>query len=246
VVLKKQARVIKKLMVCLSQTNCLTEVFFDDAVKQAEQLDEYYRQHGKLFGPLHGVPVTLKDQFDVQGADTTLGYVWRAFKPATKDATVVEILKSRGAIILAKTNIPQSIMVTTASLTFSFGAYGRLADFRARVLVVRDREPPLGPDGQPSRPQLHPWRLDGRRGRVARPQGVHGRLGHGHWRVDPDPGTYERVVGAEADSTCDVFFVHQSFSSWFSDPMYRALGYLIKVSPCRPRDKNMCHPPWDP
>ncbi len=88
-------------------------MFFDDAVKQAEGLDEYYRQHGKLVGPLHGVPVTLKDQFDVEGFDTTLGYVGRAFKPATKDATVVEILKSKGAVILAKTNIPQSIMVAS-------------------------------------------------------------------------------------------------------------------------------------
>ncbi|KIV79229.1 hypothetical protein PV11_06799 [Exophiala sideris] len=92
------------------KTNCLTEVFFEEALVEADKLDQYYQQHGKLIGPLHGVPVTLKDQFDVKGADSTLGYVTRAFRPAVRDAAIVEILKSLGAIILAKTNLPQSIM----------------------------------------------------------------------------------------------------------------------------------------
>lgn len=89
----------------------MTEVFFDDAIAEADRLDEYIRKHGQLYGPLHGVPVTLKDQFDVQGADSTLGYVARAFQPAANDAAIVQILKSLGAVILAKTNLPQSIMV---------------------------------------------------------------------------------------------------------------------------------------
>jgi len=54
---------------------------------------------------------TLKDQFDVKGLDTTLGYVGRAFAPAKQDAVVVQMIKSMGGIILAKTNLPQSIMV---------------------------------------------------------------------------------------------------------------------------------------
>lgn len=55
--------------------------------------------------------MTLKDQFNVQGFDSTLGYVSRAFQPAKSDALIVEMLKAQGAIILAKTNLPQSIMV---------------------------------------------------------------------------------------------------------------------------------------
>jgi len=89
----------------------LTEVVFDEALKEAAKLDQYYRTHGKLIGPLHGVPVTLKDQFDVKGIDSTIGYVSRALQPATEDAALVKILKDLGAIILAKTNLPQSIMV---------------------------------------------------------------------------------------------------------------------------------------
>ena len=60
--------------------------------------------------------MTLKDQFNVNGFDTTLGYVGRAFKPVSDDADVVKILEHAGAVFLAKTNLPQSIMVAIASL----------------------------------------------------------------------------------------------------------------------------------
>lgn len=64
-------------------------------------------------GPLHGVPMTLKDQFDVKGYDSTLGYVGRAFKPAEQDCVLVTLLKQMGAVIIAKSNLPQSIMVNS-------------------------------------------------------------------------------------------------------------------------------------
>lgn len=55
--------------------------------------------------------MTLKDQFNVQGYDSTIGYVGRAFAPAEEDSILVHMLRSLGAVILAKTNLPQSIMV---------------------------------------------------------------------------------------------------------------------------------------
>lgn len=57
------------------------------------------------------MPITLKDQFNVKGVDSSIGYVSRTFNPAVEDAVLVDILKGMGAIILAKTNVPQSIMV---------------------------------------------------------------------------------------------------------------------------------------
>jgi amidase len=85
---------------------------FADALQQAQKLDASFRKNGCLVGPLHGVPVTLKDQFDVQGYDSTLGYVGRAFKPAAQDCVLVSLLEGMGAIIVAKSNLPQSIMVS--------------------------------------------------------------------------------------------------------------------------------------
>ncbi|KAF2009890.1 amidase signature enzyme [Aaosphaeria arxii CBS 175.79] len=54
--------------------------------------------------------MTLKDQFDVKGHDSTLGYVGRAFKPAAEDSVLVTQLRQLGAVIIAKTNLPQSIL----------------------------------------------------------------------------------------------------------------------------------------
>ncbi|KAH7127450.1 amidase signature domain-containing protein [Dactylonectria macrodidyma] len=101
---------IRRAVKTHDQTNCLTEVAFQDALSRAAKLDEYFSLEGKLFGPLHGVVVTLKDQFDLKGYDTTLGYVGRAFCPAKEDAVLVKILRSLGAIVIAKSNLPQSIL----------------------------------------------------------------------------------------------------------------------------------------
>jgi len=89
----------------------LTEILFEDAVTRARELDTFFAANGRPIGPLHGVPMTLKDQFDVAGYDSTLGYVGRAFQPALQDCVLVSTLKQVGAIIIAKSNLPQSIMV---------------------------------------------------------------------------------------------------------------------------------------
>ncbi|KAI1325985.1 amidase [Xylariaceae sp. FL0255] len=88
----------------------LTEVMFDAAILRAQELDKYLASEGRPVGPLHGIPMTLKDQFDVKGIDSTIGYVGRAFHPAERNSTLTEMLLSLGAVIIAKTNLPQSIM----------------------------------------------------------------------------------------------------------------------------------------
>ncbi|KAL3479438.1 amino acid/polyamine transporter [Aspergillus californicus] len=101
---------IRKGSFTAEQTNCITEVIFEDALVQARELDQGFNETGQLKGPLHGVPVTVKDQFNVKGYDSTIGYVGRSFAPSTDDAVLVQMLKDMGAVILAKTNLPQSIM----------------------------------------------------------------------------------------------------------------------------------------
>ncbi|KAK4545818.1 hypothetical protein LTR36_002382 [Oleoguttula mirabilis] len=101
---------VRKAAAAHQKTNCLTEIMFDDALQRARELDEHYVKHKTPIGPLHGVVMTLKDQFNVKGYDTTLGYVGRTFQPADTDAVVVTLLKDMGVIFIAKTNLPQSIM----------------------------------------------------------------------------------------------------------------------------------------
>ncbi len=65
------------------------------------------RADGSRTGPLHGVPITVKDSFDTTGLRSTGGTLGRrAFLPAA-DATVVARLKAAGAILLGKTNTPE-------------------------------------------------------------------------------------------------------------------------------------------
>lgn len=96
----------------IDQKFSLTEILFNDALAQARELDQYYTKEGKTKGPFHGIPISLKDQFNVKGHDTTLGYTGKSFKPASEDAVLVNILKKLGAVVICKTNLPQSIMVS--------------------------------------------------------------------------------------------------------------------------------------
>ncbi|KAF7338607.1 putative amidase PB8B6.03 [Mycena venus] len=84
-------------------------VMFSKALEQAQDLDAEFASTKKLRGPLHGVPLSVKDQFNVEGFDTSIGYSERVGKPANSDADVVALLKAAGAIPIAKTNVPQTM-----------------------------------------------------------------------------------------------------------------------------------------
>lgn len=49
-------------------------MMFLPAFERARQLDKQLEETGKVQGPLHGVPVSLKDQFEIQGEDATIGF----------------------------------------------------------------------------------------------------------------------------------------------------------------------------
>jgi amidase len=76
-----------------------------DALEIAAALDREFARTGRLAGPLHGVVVSIKDQFDTFDMRTTNGAdVAYANDRPPKDSTVVERLRRAGAIILAKAN----------------------------------------------------------------------------------------------------------------------------------------------
>jgi len=64
-------------------------------------------ERGELWGPLHGVPVTIKDTFETAGMRTTSSFKPLADYTPQTDATVVARLRAAGAIILGKTNMPE-------------------------------------------------------------------------------------------------------------------------------------------
>lgn len=83
--------------------NAVFQVNADRALKQARKSDNALDRK-MIHGPLHGVPVTIKDSLDTKGIISTWGTKGRQYFIPKKDATVVERLRKAGAIILGKTN----------------------------------------------------------------------------------------------------------------------------------------------
>lgn len=76
------------------------------AAADAAKLDAE-RKAGKIRGPLHGVPIVVKDNIDLAGMPTTNGAVAFATYKPKNDSTVVKKLRAAGAIIIAKTNLSE-------------------------------------------------------------------------------------------------------------------------------------------
>ena len=86
--------------------NAVVQLRSDAALADARTADRLLAG-GAAVGPLHGVPITVKDSFDTAGLVTTAGTLGRkSFIPGT-DATIVGRLKAAGAIVLGKTNTPE-------------------------------------------------------------------------------------------------------------------------------------------
>ena len=77
----------------------------DQAMVRAEAADAALA-NGEDWGPLHGVPMTTKESYDITGTPTTWGVPEQKDNIATKDALAVSRLKAAGAVIFGKTNVP--------------------------------------------------------------------------------------------------------------------------------------------
>jgi aspartyl-tRNA(Asn)/glutamyl-tRNA(Gln) amidotransferase subunit A len=86
------------------QLNAFITVMGEDARAQADGLDAELRA-GRWRGPLHGIPVGLKDLIDTAGTRTTGGSLVFAGRVPAEDATVTRRLKDGGAVIIGKTNL---------------------------------------------------------------------------------------------------------------------------------------------
>ncbi len=86
--------------------NCLVENRFKDALLEADSVDHRLAD-GEAGGTLMGVPISMKEAFDVNGMKTTGGLLRRKDKRVEKDAEVVRKLRMEGAIIVGKSNTPE-------------------------------------------------------------------------------------------------------------------------------------------
>jgi amidase len=98
--------------------NAVVQLCAERALVEAKEADGLLAK-GKLKGPLHGVPMTIKDSFDTAGVVSTGGTLGRKDYIPARDAAVVARLRAAGAILLGKTNTPEfTLSFNTTNLVY--------------------------------------------------------------------------------------------------------------------------------
>jgi aspartyl-tRNA(Asn)/glutamyl-tRNA(Gln) amidotransferase subunit A len=95
-----------------SKLNCFITLTPEDALKRARELDSEI-QNGISRGPLHGIPIALKDLFETRGILTTAGSLFFKDWVPESDGVVVERLKAAGAVNLGKLNMHEIALGVT-------------------------------------------------------------------------------------------------------------------------------------
>jgi amidase len=90
--------------------NCITELLSDRALQRATDLDKYYAQHGKPTGPLHGLPISVKEHIAMKGLDLNAGFVSWVGNVAPDDGLILKLLWNAGCVFHARTTEPQTLM----------------------------------------------------------------------------------------------------------------------------------------
>lgn len=99
----------KRAIIAHQLTCCLTEWFLDEAIAEAHKLDDHLARTGQPLGPLHGVPISIKEHMHIAGHWSADGYL-ASRTIDEEDCNAVAILRQQGAVFYCKTNQPQGIM----------------------------------------------------------------------------------------------------------------------------------------
>ena len=97
---------LERLRAVHEVTNCVAAWNDEEALARADELDRARERDGPV-GPLHGLPITVKDWIDVAGLPCTGGYEECRERMPETDATVVARMRAAGAIVLAKTTVQE-------------------------------------------------------------------------------------------------------------------------------------------
>ena len=108
---------LDRINVINPKVNAFVTVMGKEALAQAATLDAEAKA-GKFRGPLHGIPLALKDNIDTAGTRTTAASPMFKDRIPTEDAVIVTKLKQSGAIILAKANLHEFAIGCTGDISY--------------------------------------------------------------------------------------------------------------------------------
>lgn len=137
--------------------NCLVDFFPEEALVEARALDEEHARTGRSVGVLHGLPISVKDDHFVKGKVVTMGYTaWAKNPPCEEDSSGVKTMRDAGAILFARTCMPQTGMAletvsnlwgrTLNSCDKTFGAGGSSGGDGVMVALRGTPAAPLATD----------------------------------------------------------------------------------------------------
>ncbi|ODV91805.1 hypothetical protein CANCADRAFT_21597 [Tortispora caseinolytica NRRL Y-17796] len=107
---------MKRATIAQQLLNCVTEFLTEEAFAKAKELDAYYKKTGKTtVGPLHGIPLSIKEHLSVKGKEVNAGFVGFIGRVVDEDNLQLSILKKAGVVPFARTNEPQSLMHADSS-----------------------------------------------------------------------------------------------------------------------------------
>jgi amidase len=90
----------------------LTEIFFEDAIKAARKLDSDRKADmSKPLPALWGLPISVKDSFQIPGIDYSCGIASLVNEPSAEYSALTEMLTKLGAVLYTKTNVPRKCSV---------------------------------------------------------------------------------------------------------------------------------------
>lgn len=90
--------------------NCITELLAPEALTRAKYLDNYLKEHGKTIGPLHGLPISVKEHVAFKSKDINCGFVSRVGTIGHIQSHILELLWNAGCVFYARTTQPQTLM----------------------------------------------------------------------------------------------------------------------------------------
>jgi len=111
------ATCLKNIEACNPALNAFITVTRDQAMETARAMEGEQRR-GKWRGPLHGIPVALKDNIDTAGVRTTAASELFKDRVPPEDAEVVRRLKNAGAVLLGKTNLHEFALGGTSAVSY--------------------------------------------------------------------------------------------------------------------------------
>ncbi|CAI6097678.1 unnamed protein product [Clonostachys chloroleuca] len=101
---------LKRAHVGHQLVNFATEFMVPEALAAARELDACFKATGKLVGPLHGIPISVKEHVGFKGRICHSGYTAWIDNVAKEDALILRLLRQAGAVFHVRTNEPQSMM----------------------------------------------------------------------------------------------------------------------------------------